>query len=342
MNYFGSYRKLHGNSRAAMLSAVEIYNKPQISYRDEIFVILLLNAWELLFKAILSKARKNIFYPKRRGEPYRTLSWHDAMRKVVREGRWPPSIPRAAVEQNLLLLANYRDHAVHFYNANGFGVVIFGLAQTSITNYRDVARAAFGDDLADAITWQLMPLGVEPPIEPMQYLRAARERSSSAAVSEFLGTLTDAAGALEQRGGDTSRLMTIYDVKLQSIKKLESADLVVGVDPAGDADDPVYVERRVDPTRSHPLLPAAVVAEVGELHGRAFSQFDLTALSRKFGWGDKGHLCWHDEETGRVRWSRDVVAAIRRVPQSDYADARKAYGAFRERQKKRSRTVEAR
>ena len=55
MNYRGSYKKLLGNSRAALVAAIEIYNKPMFEYRDECTVILLLNAWELLTKAILSK-----------------------------------------------------------------------------------------------------------------------------------------------------------------------------------------------------------------------------------------------------------------------------------------------
>jgi hypothetical protein len=60
VNYFGSYRRLLANSRAAILAAIEIYNKPQIAYRDEVFVILLVNAWELLFKAMLSKGRRRL------------------------------------------------------------------------------------------------------------------------------------------------------------------------------------------------------------------------------------------------------------------------------------------
>ena len=54
MNYKGSYRHLLRNSKCALLAAIEIYNKPRIQYRDECFVILLLNAWELLLKAIIS------------------------------------------------------------------------------------------------------------------------------------------------------------------------------------------------------------------------------------------------------------------------------------------------
>ena len=62
MNYFGSQRKLLGNSIEAIMAAVEIYNKPAIEYREECFVILLINAWELFLKAVLSKNRKSIYY----------------------------------------------------------------------------------------------------------------------------------------------------------------------------------------------------------------------------------------------------------------------------------------
>jgi len=58
MNLRGSYTALRNNSKAAMLAAIEIYNKPQIAYRDECFSILLVNAWELLLKATLSKKEK--------------------------------------------------------------------------------------------------------------------------------------------------------------------------------------------------------------------------------------------------------------------------------------------
>jgi len=73
MNYHGSYRHLLGNAKAAILAAIEIYNKPQFLYRDECFAILLLNAWELLLKAVLSRKGKSVFYPKDRKKPYRTL-----------------------------------------------------------------------------------------------------------------------------------------------------------------------------------------------------------------------------------------------------------------------------
>src|SRR6266545_2633898 len=57
-------------SEAALLAAIELYNKPDFRYREESFAILALNAWELLLKAKLLAESSNrsqclYFYEKR-------------------------------------------------------------------------------------------------------------------------------------------------------------------------------------------------------------------------------------------------------------------------------------
>ena len=49
------YESLIDKSISSMLSAIEIYNKPDFKYREETFAILSVNSWELLFKAKLFK-----------------------------------------------------------------------------------------------------------------------------------------------------------------------------------------------------------------------------------------------------------------------------------------------
>src|SRR5689334_11062026 len=44
-------QELVDKSLAAMISAIEVYNKPDFKYREETFSILAINAWELLLKA---------------------------------------------------------------------------------------------------------------------------------------------------------------------------------------------------------------------------------------------------------------------------------------------------
>lgn len=60
-----SSRRMVANSLSAMLAAIEIYNKPRMEYRDEVTVLLVVNAWELALKAALKKASKPVFYKKK-------------------------------------------------------------------------------------------------------------------------------------------------------------------------------------------------------------------------------------------------------------------------------------
>ncbi|MDV6305364.1 hypothetical protein R3P93_22600 [Rhodococcus cerastii] len=54
-----SIKRLVDNSLAAMLAAVEVYNKSQMTYRDEVAVMLVVNAWELALKATLRQQRQS-------------------------------------------------------------------------------------------------------------------------------------------------------------------------------------------------------------------------------------------------------------------------------------------
>ncbi len=329
MNYRGSYRKLRANSKAATIGAIEIYNKPRFEYRDEVFVILLLNAWELLLKAMLSRNGRSIYYRKRRGEPYRTLGWRDALNRAVASNAWPASVPHQAVDANLTQLTIYRDSAVHFYNAQGFGIVVYGLAQTCITNFRDVLREALSEDLADEITWHLLPLGLDRPVDPIAYLKGGRPSAGSSAVDEFLTELARASEELERQGIDTGRLMTIYGVKLESVKKIKHADVVVGVSGTGDGSEPVYVERRVDPTKSHPLRQKGILDEIESHHGKPFTSYDFQAIVHQYGLREKPNLCWRDDEVSLVRWSRDVISFIHNLSELEMQQARNALAAYR-------------
>ena len=75
---------------------------------------------------------------------------------------FPKNVDPLAVQRNLELLGTYRDNAVHFYNAKGFGALLYALAQTCIKNFRDFMDGTFQHRLEDEITWHLLPLGIQP------------------------------------------------------------------------------------------------------------------------------------------------------------------------------------
>jgi len=61
-------------AEAAVIAALEVYNKPAFRYREETFALLAINAWELLLKARLLKDAGNDPTAIRVYEPRRTKS----------------------------------------------------------------------------------------------------------------------------------------------------------------------------------------------------------------------------------------------------------------------------
>lgn len=327
MNYRGSYKKLLGNAKAALMAAVEIYNKPVFQYRDECTVILLLNAWELALKALLSKKRKSIFYPKKRKQPYRTLSWKDALTRA--KPFFPKNLSYLPIKRNLELLATYRDNAVHFYNAKDFGVLIYALAQTAIQNLRDFLAYAFDIRLEDEINWQLLPLGINPPVDVVAYIAGKSASEQTKPVRQFMAELARAVDEVEAAGQDTGRVLTVFKVKLESVKKIGDADVVVGVQKADGEDGPLAIVRTQDPNVTHPLRQKDIVSRIGgNLHGRKFTSYVFQAIVWKYGIKSQPQYCWQAKEGVLTRYSHDVVDFIKRLTPADLDAALKDYRAY--------------
>ena len=312
VNRFGSYRALLGNSQAALISAVEIYNKPTLEYRDEAAVILLVNAWELFFKAVLSRQRIPIYYPKERDKPYQTLSIWDAQRKAA--PFLPGWVPAQAVAKNLDVLIDYRNKAVHFYNSRGFGVVVNALAQTSIINYREALLHLFDIDITARTNLVLHPIGFGHDLDPVAYIKqSVSDPRTSREMSEIVASISDALSELEAAGVDTSCFFTWYRVKLESVKKVSSADVLAAIGSADDDHDVLLVERRIDPNDPNWVREMDIVAAIPELHGRKFTTHVCRALVRKLGIREQSRYFWRAKEGSLTKYSIEVIAMLRRV-----------------------------
>ena len=335
MNYRGSYRHLIKNAKSAMMAAIEIYNKPRFEYRDECFTILLLNAWELALKAVISKNGKSIYYLKKRKEPYKTLSLKDSLNGA--EKFFPTSLIPLPIRLNLDLLATYRDNAVHFYNEPGFGLLIYALAQTNIINFKDLLRGVFGINLGKEVSWQLMPLGLEPPMDPIDYIsgKMGNNKKRSPAVRQFLTELLLATRQVEDAKVDTGRLLTIFQIHLQSTKKIQKADIIAGVGSPTETSGPLLIERSVDPNISHPLRQKDVIKKISILHGKPFNQYVFQAVAWKYDLKNKIHLCWRDSEGALTKYSNEVPSWLSRLSQKEVEDAIAGYRGYMVSRKKK-------
>ena len=163
-------------SVAAMLSAIEIYNKPDFKYREETFAILCINSWELLLKAkvlnlssnklvslymmeykVLKTGKKSKFLtPKRnRSGNQMSISLFEAYRVVTEE--YGVRVEKI-VNDNLIALTEIRDNSIHFVNDDLLlSMKVQELGSASLQNYLHLVSTWFGDILTK-YNFYLMPL----------------------------------------------------------------------------------------------------------------------------------------------------------------------------------------
>lgn len=159
---------------AAITAAVEVYNKPGFSYREETFAILALNAWELLLKGkVLKDAGNDVralrvyeprvlkgggkstkLYAKRnRTDNFHSISFFECVRRLSGSGTLP-----AEVFANLDALVAIRDNSVHYVTPSGrLARQAQELAAASIKNFVLLDRHWFGRDLSSALNL-ILPL----------------------------------------------------------------------------------------------------------------------------------------------------------------------------------------
>lgn len=308
---------------AAMLAAVEIYNKPQMTYRDEVVVINVVNAWELALKAALRQNRRSIYYAKKKGERYRTLSLDDCLTRMTNESLWPAGLDGPALTANLKALSEYRNRAIHLYNAEGLGAIIYPFLQQNILNYRDFFLAKFKKDLAEHMTWQLLPLGATIPSESVRFMRGAADTQTIAEVQEFIDDVRTFMDRAEQAGSDMGRVATMYDINLQSVKKMTSADLVVAV--SSDAEGQI-VMKKTDPNQTHPFTTTELLKKVNERRtGRALNTYDHTAVCWDEDLRDASEHAWKHSNAATHVWSGAAVTYLASKTDDDYDAARTRY-----------------
>lgn len=157
-----------------MVSAIELYNKPDFKYREEAFSVLAINAWELLLKAKILKDNSNdprfIYvreYPKtkdgqkskrwfykenRSGNKY-TIDVFGAAKRLQSK-----DVLDQKVVDNLELLIEIRDNSIHFMNSDDLlSLKTQELGMASIKSYMTYVYEWFSISL-DKYNFYLMPM----------------------------------------------------------------------------------------------------------------------------------------------------------------------------------------
>ncbi|WP_431938488.1 DUF3644 domain-containing protein [Nocardia grenadensis] len=318
-----SARKLIENSLSAMLSAIELYNKPRISYRDELVAMLIVNSWELALKAALRKSGYKIFYKKRTGVRYLSLSLDDSINSIAANNLWPDSVDGRAAAVNLQSLSDFRDRAIHLYNAKDLGTLLYPYIQQSVINYRDFVVEIFSKDLADSISWQLLPLGATSPPDVVQFMQADTSNPTSTELADFLDQLRIRMDKAEADGADMSRIATVYDINLQSVKKVSNADLQAAI--SNTAEGKIII-KKTDPNETHPYSMNELIARVNAKRStRQLTSYDLQVICWKEGLRNQSKYAWRHNNAASYSWSGDAVRYLTEVTDERFTRMREEY-----------------
>lgn len=170
-------RRLARKGQAALVAAIEIYNKPDFAYREESFAILCVNAWELLLKAKIvedsgqdlgslheyenkpkkdgTPSKKKTAKKNRAGNPM-TISIGKAMAALGN------ALP-ADVQNNLFALIEIRDNSVHFVNPSfELQKRVLEIGTAAVKNFLVLAKQWFSLKELAKLNLLLMPIGFLP------------------------------------------------------------------------------------------------------------------------------------------------------------------------------------
>lgn len=166
--------ELLDRSIAAMISAIEIYNKPNFEYREETFSVLAINSWELLLKSKWLKENNNKINSLYVYIPLNKKDGSKSKRKTIKMTRSGNQhtygldslasqlinrrILDATAWSNIKALLEIRDSSIHFYNKSSwFSLRLQEIGAATLKNYVTLIAEWFDKDLSSH-NFYLMPL----------------------------------------------------------------------------------------------------------------------------------------------------------------------------------------
>jgi hypothetical protein len=169
--------RLYRKAESALIAAIEIYNKPNFTYREETFAILAINAWELLLKAKVLAENDNrlqaLYVREHRTKVDGTRTAHTFLKRnrvgnvhtigmgaaIASLEASPTTRLPSEVRGNLEALTEVRDNAVHYVNASfELAKYVLEIGTACVRNFIALADKWFDEDLAKYSLY-LMPIG---------------------------------------------------------------------------------------------------------------------------------------------------------------------------------------
>ncbi len=213
------------NSKSAIISSVELHNKPVFNYRYEICTILTINGWELILKAYISENHPEVKLINKDGT---TKPFEECVSFVSSQlGK-----PFRTIEENLKNIYEFRNHIIHFYKDH-IGTILYSLLHKSTLLYNSFLKEHFNIDLAEETNLMLLPIGFKPFASPVDFLSKNSELSkSSNAIKTFVKNIIVSTERLTAEGVEDS-ILTEFNIAVINENRTKNADIIAGISKDG-------------------------------------------------------------------------------------------------------------
>ena len=262
-------------SEEAFLLALEIFNKPTISYRLEAFSFFYTNAWELLLKAYLIEENNSIKVIYTEGGN-KTISLNQCLSRVFRKADENP------IKKNVEDIAKLRDNAAHLVIPE-LETVYVGLLQKGVTNYLDFRRKWF--DKGVKINPRMMTLVVDFRPESVTVLKV--KSKYGAEIAEFFQKTQSRIVANVGELGNEYSIQIGY--KLAFVKKEQDADFTTIYKTGNRGARGILIEVPKDPSKTHPYRTTEFIKLISRKSGLRFGTYELIALRKFENISEKSH-----------------------------------------------------
>jgi hypothetical protein len=245
--------RLLDKSIEAYILSLETINRLSVKYRIETFTYLICNAWELLLKAKIiddTNNRKAIFYPRKHGDPLRSLSLRDCVKKVFLNEN---------TRRNIECVADLRDEAVHLVISQVPRSVLL-LFQSCVLNYHKRLVDWFGVSLSERVSVGMMTIVYDFSPEQFDMASPILRRQLGKEVIEYLSGFQTGVQQEFERLNKSSEFSIDINYKLALVQKAGDADIVLTKGETGVTANIIEVPK--DPSKTHPFRQKEATEQV--------------------------------------------------------------------------------
>ncbi|MFZ2167482.1 MAG: DUF3644 domain-containing protein [Minisyncoccia bacterium] len=212
--------ELLDKSLEAMTMAIEIYNKPLVRYRTETSIILIINAWENVLKALIKKNDWAKLYIAK-------TNWYKPFDECLECVKANRSGLMDDAYQSIKLLYEKRCRVIHYHKS--IEVLDYMAIQANILFFKDFVAKNFNRSILKDKTWYILPIGTDVPFTEFDFINySSAVKNAPKDVLNYVRDVVSMQNALLD--SNKKGILLSIKVNLSNVNRINDADIRVGID----------------------------------------------------------------------------------------------------------------